>query len=736
VKLDEIKSLSGGGPSSPSDIGGQIDSFLDEELPGADLFRDPDPKGLDETIAHGERRRHGTRAEPLDLQPDSTFAPDTYDRAVLHVQELYRNEGFLHAEVGPVRVLRRACAKHSPVGRCIPVAFSAPPPDECAYDSANLPVAVPPLDPSYTCRPDPAHHVECEPEVTLRIPVKLGPRTMLDDVQFSGVHAVTEAALWRAAELVLGDPVNSVKLEDARRKVLDVLKEEGYFFADAKYTIDPSADHTRARVRFDVVEGEQVIVKQILVHGNTRTNDSTIRPRIALEVGKPYRTSDVHKTRERIATLNVFSTVNVGLEDPYVPQRDKVVIIDLVERKPQSVEYTVGISSGEGIRGELDYTNYNIGGDAVSLGARVRLSYLPDELIFDETVRNNFDTLSKGFSDKRLAYRITGTIGFPEVGLGPLARAQIDGVAVNDLEHDFRLTKYAGIPALYYRPFHELQFALSQSVEHNVVDIFQYPSIASYLQQQGAANAIDLQTLLRFPDGPSHAFAQRFVVTWDRRDDPFNPRHGTFFVSGFEHTDWYQEPYACGSACPTITSGHPLRFTETIAGYIPVTKTITFAAELRAGVNVQLNPGSQTYPDRLFFLGGAQSMRGYLQDSLVPQDVADHIAATANSANPYTVNQVALRGGNLMINPKFELRIPIHPPFSTVAFIDAGNVWQDATYVLSHGFPLRTTAGSGVRVDSPIGALAFDYGVNLSRLASSTRSYEDFGEFHFAIGLF
>ena len=45
-----------------------------------------------------------------------------------------------------------------------------------------------------------------------------------------------------------------------------------------------------------------------------------------------------------------------------------------------------------------------------------------------------------------------------------------------------------------------------------------------------------------------------------------------------------------------------------------------------------------------------------------------------------------------------------------------------------------------MRVETPIGPLAFDYGVNLSRLFSGAenprRTYEDFGAFHFAIGLF
>ena len=53
---------------------------------------------------------------------------------------------------------------------------------------------------------------------------------------------------------------------------------------------------------------------------------------------------------------------------------------------------------------------------------------------------------------------------------------------------------------------------------------------------------------------------------------------------------------------------------------------------------------------------------------------------------------------------------------------------------------INTSFGSGVRIQTPIGPVVFDYGINLSRLVTGSgdprRTYEDFGAFHFAIGLF
>src|SRR5581483_7133469 len=41
-----IKNLSAGGPTSPGGIGSEIDSFLEEDLPGSDLLVNPDPRGV------------------------------------------------------------------------------------------------------------------------------------------------------------------------------------------------------------------------------------------------------------------------------------------------------------------------------------------------------------------------------------------------------------------------------------------------------------------------------------------------------------------------------------------------------------------------------------------------------------------------------------------------------------------------------------------------------------------
>src|SRR5262249_53963411 len=139
----------------------------------------------------------------------------------------------------------------------------------------------------------------------------------------------------------------------------------------------------------------------------------------------------------------------------------------------------------------------------------------------------------------------------------------------------------------------------------------------------------DLARLLRVPDGLTYAVAERLSVTWDRRDSTLAATRGTLIVAGVEHVHSY--PAEVTSATPVSDF---LRLTGTAAGYIRLTEQgLAIAFSVRGGRIVHLIHGSQTYPDRLFFLGGVDSLRGFLQDSLVPQELANQIEADAKNPN-------------------------------------------------------------------------------------------------------
>jgi outer membrane protein assembly factor BamA len=790
----EYPCLTGSRPAA--DIGAEIDSFLSEDLPGAEILGPVDPARVDSAL--GPKSTTGARPQPADVNPWTTYELNVYERATKHLQDLYRSEGYLSATVGPTQVLRRRCNPHSMPGTCEPIGDRQRPKTLCAYDDIGLPMEEPPPDPKLGCVANPARSIECEPTAILHLPIKLGPRAFLWDVEFEGNTRITDTELLETAAIVLGSPVSFAEIDQARRRVLDAYSEKGFAFADVTTTIDLSPNRRRAKLRISIREGEQVRVSAIYIRGAKITRETLIRSRLALKVGEPYRLSDVRATEERLATLGVFSSVRVGFEDPYVPAREKVIIVDVVERVPMYVEPLVGVSSGEGFRTAFEFGHLNIAHRAIQLTIRTQFGYLPNAFILESDVRHNYETDPRlNTFTGRLTRRDSLAVTFPDIGLGPLFRFRVEGIDVLSNARDFQLTKDANINTLFFSPSRKLTLELGGSLERNDVHLFN-PSegLVNYIQSNP-----QYSNSFRVPEGTSVAVTQKFGVNWDLRNFPLDATRGTLanltvehvtaFPLGSNTTTFPASWRLAGAFDPSnpfqATHSEFLRSTSRVAGYIPIgSKGAALALSFRWGLNLQLRKDSSTYPDRLFFGGGVDTLRGFLQDSLVPEDIAQQII---RSGGTFNISQVVIRGGNFLVNPRAEVRIPVTRTFQTALFLDAGNVWTRAPSWLTlvtgntpvpsaintpntvgagatpspptwgpkstlppattsiNYFHLRYSVGTGLRIATPIGPLVFDYGFNIERVLdrliytsqadqAKQRYWEDLGAFHFSIGLF
>ena len=287
-------------------------------------------------------------------------------------------------------------------------------------------------------------------------------------------------------------------------------------------------------------------------------------------------------------------------------------------------------------------------------------------------------------------------------------------------------------------------------MELNNVGIFrteaQERTLSQYIQQNPR-----FANTFRVPEGKTLAVAERLGAIWDLRDNPLGATRGTLVSASVEHVRATPRGKSAAEArCQQFDpdvfeakNSQFLHFTSRLGGYVRLSeKGTALAASLQWGYNLQLLKWCRTYPDRLFFLGGVDSIRGFLQDSVVPQDIAEQLI---DPDSGLSLNEVVIRGGDVFINPRLELRIPLAANVQTALFVDSGNLWADASKLgddLGQLLRLRYAAGSALRVSTPIGPLVFDYGFNLGRVSDELgisrerRFWEDLGAFHFSIGLF
>jgi outer membrane protein insertion porin family len=716
-------------------VGSEIDSFL-SELPGGTLVEAPDASAVD--ALYGPKHPTGHRPRPLSLNPWSVFSSETYERAVEHLHDLFRSEGYLSAVVGPAVPVRRACDPRTMPDRCVPLGPRGGPRFECRFDALGLPLPEPETPPAASCRADPSRGLRCESEIVLSLPIKLGPRTFIERIELEGAPSIERARLLELSELEVGAPVSQTEIDRARRRLLDAYAEEGFVFAEVDSELVISTDHRRAVVRLRVNERKRVRVSRIVVRGARMTSESLIRSRITFGAGDVYRRSQVRRTEEYLATLGVFSSISVNLEDPYVPASEKVVVVSVLEPMPQHLDVQPGFSTGEGFRITFEYGHRNLGGQAIRFTLRSQLGLLPLALILEDDVREKYGDLGIG---ARLERRNTATVEFPDIGLGPQFRFSLEGVDVRDNARDFGLTKEAGIATLSFLPERRFSVQLAASLEQNDARIFgeeQKGALDAYLAMNPSQ-----RNAFRVPEGTSFVIAERLGATWDRRDNPLGATSGTIVSASIEHVsarpldDEPSEPQ--GESVFDATDSRFLRIQNRLAGYVRLSpRGMSLAMSFRWGMNHQLFERSRTYPDRLFFLGGVDSLRGFLQDSLVPEDVAEKLLDPDSGLD---IDQVVIRGGDLFINPRVEVRIPLTDGVETALFLDSGNLWADRDSI--DPLKLRYSTGSGIRVGTPIGPLVFDYGFNVERVLDAIdgsrprqRYWESLGAFHFSIGLF
>jgi outer membrane protein insertion porin family len=156
--------------------------------------------------------------------------------------------------------------------------------------------------------------------------------------------------------------------------------------------------------------------------------------------------------------------------------------------------------------------------------------------------------------------------------------------------------------------------------------------------------------------------------------------------------------------------------------YYPIYKSVIWKVFGRIGYIKSLNDDPVPLFER-FFTGGVFSLRGFPPNSVGP--------TIRIPSAPGAGDEEFVYGGDKLLLFVTELEFPIYDPAGLrwVIFFDAGNAFaEDENYSITN---LRLDAGFGVRWNSPMGPLRFEWGFPLDR-----REGEDPVVFNFTIGNF
>lgn len=190
----------------------------------------------------------------------------------------------------------------------------------------------------------PAHKVLYTPDrkhLDISIRVSEGRRYRFGKAMFAHNGIVEDKALHAQVQLDSGEIFDIRKYELTKYNVTSLYREEGYLFVevqDQKTYRDSLVD-----VTFNIHERSIAHIRKVQVRGNTKTRDKVIRREVKLFPGDIFRQSLVLRSARDIMQLNYFDNVNPNFE----PVKDaETGEVDLVFEVTEKASGTGTFSAG------------------------------------------------------------------------------------------------------------------------------------------------------------------------------------------------------------------------------------------------------------------------------------------------------------------------------------------------------------------------------------------------------
>lgn len=524
-------------------------------------------------------------------------------------------------------------------------------------------------------------NVRAVPEDTalgVRVTFIVQPNPVLRGVTITGQQVLPQTIIDQSFGDQYGKILNLRRFEEGVKKINTWYQDNGYVLGQITETPQVADDGIvtllvaegqieSVDVRFLNKEGEPTDPTGQPIRGNTRR--FVVTREVELKPGDIFNRTKAERDLRRVFGLGIFEDVRLALEPGATDPRKARVIVNVIEKNTGSLAAGAGLSSATGLFGTVSYQQQNFGGRNQKLGAEVQVGER----------QNLFDV---SFTDPWIAgdpYRTSYTINaFRRRSISVIFDGGEREVFLPNGDRP-RINRTGG-GINFTRPLSRNPFADS---EWTASVGFQYQRVSITDRKSRREAQDELGNQLSFSNsGSDDLTTLQAGAVRDRRNDPLRPTSGSLLRFGVEQSI----PVGSGSILLNrLRASYSFYLPVKYTNFTPGPQTLAFS--FRGGTVFGDLP-----PYEAFALGGANSVRGY--------------------------NEGEVGSGRSFLEASAEYRFPIISFIGGALFVDAGTDLGTGKDVPGNPAGTRKKPGSGygyglgVRIQSPLGPIRIDYGIN------------------------
>ncbi|MGA8299603.1 MAG: POTRA domain-containing protein, partial [Terriglobales bacterium] len=555
--------------------------------------------------------------------------------------------------------------------------------------------------------------------LAIDVTIKEGPQTRVAWVRIEGDYMLPPEDLPEISTAE-GQGFDESTLAGDRDLILSKYFNSGFSTAtvDVAYTAAPEGPDglPRVGVTFTIHEGEQFFTNQVFLDGLEHTRPGVARRELRVHPGEPLSQSDLLETQRRLYDLGLFSEVDTAIQNPDGTEPRKNVIVAAKEAKRYTFDYGGGFEfqTGQPAVG----TNHPLGQTGVSPRALFAI--------------NRTDV---GGRDQTFTFK------------GNVGRLQQRALVNYDIPKFLNREDIHLSFTTFYDNTVDVATFTSQRLEasiRNLQVLFRRNdrdlTTISYGFTYRRVEASDLEVeaaLIPLLSKPTRVGSPNFLYVRNRRDNDLETTRGSYTsVEGGVAAGYFGSEADFSRMLVKNSTYYSFGRNPLTGRRFVLARSTTFGVENPFGSTIVQDPNEKAtttqslvpLPER-FYSGGGNSNRGFGLNQAGPRD-------------PITGYPV---GGSAVFLNNLELRMPnvsvpyLHDSIGFSVFHDMGNVFarpqemlpsigrfhqpdralcftavpQNQISQCSYNY-VSHAVGVGVRYQTPIGPLTFDFGYNLN----------------------